>query len=83
MDHLRVLAQLGAYPVPCVHLLVSHWPVTQGCLLLFLGRIADLFGRKNTFIFGCGFMGILGLGCGFAQGMFPAPHAVLLVLTRS
>ncbi|OJT07812.1 Drug resistance protein [Trametes pubescens] len=47
--------------------IISAYSLSSGCLLLFLGRIADLFGRKNTFIFGCGFMGLLGLGCGFAQ----------------
>ncbi len=38
-------------------------------MLLFLGRLADLFGRKLTFIAGCVAMGVFGLGCGFAQGM--------------
>ncbi|KAI0833324.1 major facilitator superfamily domain-containing protein [Trametes gibbosa] len=47
--------------------IISAYSLSSGCLLLFLGRIADLYGRKNTFIFGCGLMGILGLGCGFAQ----------------
>ncbi|KAI0327076.1 efflux transporter [Cubamyces sp. BRFM 1775] len=47
--------------------IISAYSLSSGCLLLFLGRIADLYSRKYTFIFGCGFMGILGLGCGFAQ----------------
>lgn len=49
----------------------------QGCLLLFLGRLADLFGRKITFIAGCVVMGVFGLGCGFAQGMYAAPRSRL------
>ncbi|KAI0350433.1 efflux transporter [Trametes cingulata] len=47
--------------------IISAYSLSSGCLLLFFGRIADLYGRKYTFIFGCGFMGILGLGCGFAN----------------
>ncbi|KAM5539739.1 hypothetical protein V8D89_006552 [Ganoderma adspersum] len=47
--------------------LVSAYTLSSGCLLLVLGRLADLFGRKLTFILGCACMGIFGLGCGFAQ----------------
>ncbi|KAI1781687.1 major facilitator superfamily domain-containing protein [Ganoderma leucocontextum] len=46
---------------------VSAYSLSSGCLLLFLGRLADLFGRKLAFILGCACMGIFGLGCGFAQ----------------
>ncbi len=71
--------------VPCAHgyrrptdlirlCIATRGPCTdiatpQGCMLLFLGRLADLFGRKLTFIAGCVAMGVFGLGCGFAQGM--------------
>ena len=48
----------------------SYRRCVQGCLLLFLGRAADLYGRKRGFILGCACMGIFGLGCGFAQGTF-------------
>ena len=59
--------------LPSIHSFVSpHFLITsragQGCLLLFLGRIADLYGRKITFMLGCACMGIFGLGCGFAKG---------------
>ncbi|KAI1786595.1 efflux transporter [Ganoderma leucocontextum] len=47
--------------------IVSAYSLSSGCLLLFLGRLADLFGRKLAFILGCACMGIFGLGCGFAQ----------------
>ncbi|KAI0364249.1 efflux transporter [Pilatotrama ljubarskyi] len=47
--------------------IISAYSLSSGCLLLFFGRIADLYGRKYTFIFGCAFMGFLGLGCGFAN----------------
>ncbi|KAI0668012.1 efflux transporter [Trametes maxima] len=47
--------------------IISAYSLSSGCLLLFLGRLADLYGRKYAFIFGCGIMGVLGLGCGFAQ----------------
>ena len=59
--------------LPSFHPFISpHFLITsralQGCLLLFLGRIADLYGRKITFMLGCACMGIFGLGCGFAKG---------------
>ncbi|CDO78208.1 hypothetical protein BN946_scf184701.g6 [Trametes cinnabarina] len=47
--------------------IISAYSLSSGCLLLFLGRIADLYSRKITFIAGCAFMGAFGLGCGFAQ----------------
>ncbi|KAJ2991921.1 hypothetical protein NUW54_g8066 [Trametes sanguinea] len=47
--------------------IISAYSLSSGCLLLFLGRIADLYSRKYTFIIGCAFMGAFGLGCGFAQ----------------
>ncbi|TBU27562.1 efflux transporter [Dichomitus squalens] len=47
--------------------IISAYSLSSGCLLLFLGRLADLFGRKISFIAGCAWMGIFGLGCGFAQ----------------
>ncbi|TFK78784.1 MFS general substrate transporter, partial [Polyporus arcularius HHB13444] len=46
---------------------ISAYALSSGCMLLFLGRLADLFGRKLTFIAGCVAMGVFGLGCGFAQ----------------
>lgn len=39
----------------------------QGCLLLFLGRIADLYGRKLTFLIGMVFLGAFSLGSGLSQ----------------
>ncbi|KAH9895305.1 efflux transporter [Cubamyces lactineus] len=47
--------------------IINAYSLSSGCLLLFLGRIADLYSRKYTFIGGCAILGILGLGCGFAQ----------------
>ncbi|OSC97830.1 efflux transporter [Trametes coccinea BRFM310] len=49
--------------------IISAYSLSSGCLLLFLGRIADLYSRKWMFIFGCAFMGVFSLGCGFAQGI--------------
>ncbi|GBE89989.1 efflux transporter [Sparassis crispa] len=46
---------------------VSGYSLSSGCLLLFLGRLADLYGRKLTFLFGAFVMGVFGLGCGFAK----------------
>ncbi|KAI0078556.1 MFS general substrate transporter [Panus rudis PR-1116 ss-1] len=47
--------------------LVSAYSLSSGCLLLFLGRLADLYGRKRTFLLGIAFQGAFGLGCAFAQ----------------
>jgi MFS family permease len=41
---------------------------SKGCLLIFFGRLADLYGRKRAFILGNIFSALFGLGCGFAQG---------------
>ncbi|KAI0788398.1 efflux transporter [Fomes fomentarius] len=47
--------------------IISGYSLSSGCLLLFMGRLADLFGRKYTFILGCVLMGVFGLASGFAQ----------------
>lgn len=47
--------------------LVSAYSVTSGCFLLLIGRIADLYGRKKTFLIGTAILGAFGLGCGFAH----------------
>ncbi|OSC97829.1 efflux transporter [Trametes coccinea BRFM310] len=47
--------------------IVSAYSLSSGCLLLPLGRIADLYSRKWAFTLGCASMGIFSLGCGFAQ----------------
>ncbi|KAJ7474230.1 major facilitator superfamily domain-containing protein [Mycena latifolia] len=39
----------------------------QGCLLLFFGRLADLYGRKNAYLLGSAFLAVFSLACGFAQ----------------
>ncbi|OCH86167.1 efflux transporter [Obba rivulosa] len=46
---------------------VSAYSLSSGCLLLFFGRIADLYGRKLCFNLGIIFMAVFALGCGFAQ----------------
>ncbi|KAI0077783.1 MFS general substrate transporter [Panus rudis PR-1116 ss-1] len=47
--------------------LVSAYSLSAGCLLLFLGRVADLYGRKKVFLLGILIQGAFGLGCSFAQ----------------
>ncbi|KAL6303364.1 major facilitator superfamily domain-containing protein [Sparassis latifolia] len=54
---------------------VSAYSLSSGCLLLFLGRLADLYGRKLTFLFGAFLMGVFGLGCGFANVQFTSGNA--------
>ncbi|OCH91774.1 efflux transporter [Obba rivulosa] len=45
----------------------SAYSLSSGCLLLFFGRLADLHGRKLTFLLGSAFLTVLGLACGFAK----------------
>nr|GAT45298.1 MFS general substrate transporter [Mycena chlorophos] len=47
--------------------LVSAFSLSSGCLLLLLGRLADLYGRKKMFMAGTVYLGLLSLGCGFAK----------------
>ncbi|KAJ7139217.1 major facilitator superfamily domain-containing protein [Mycena epipterygia] len=47
--------------------LVSAYPLSSGCLLLFFGRLADLHGRKNAFLLGSAFLAAFTLACGFAK----------------
>lgn len=47
--------------------LVSAYSLSSGCLLLFFGRLADLYGRKKAFMLGTICQVAFSLGCGFAQ----------------
>lgn len=47
--------------------LVSGFALSSGCLLLFFGRLADLYGRKKAFMLGSFIQGVFSLGCGFAK----------------
>ncbi|KAG1736334.1 major facilitator superfamily domain-containing protein [Suillus lakei] len=47
--------------------LVSAYSLSSGCLLLFFGRLADLYGRKKAFMVGTLCQIAFSLGCGFAQ----------------
>ncbi|KAI0767927.1 major facilitator superfamily domain-containing protein [Irpex lacteus] len=46
---------------------VTAFNLSAGCLLLLMGRLADLHGRKRVFLLGVAFMGVFSLGSGFAQ----------------
>ncbi|KAI0086514.1 efflux transporter [Irpex rosettiformis] len=47
--------------------IVSAFNLSSGCLLLLMGRLADLYGRKHVFLLGVAFIGIFSLGAGFSQ----------------
>ncbi|KAG1735286.1 major facilitator superfamily domain-containing protein [Suillus paluster] len=47
--------------------LVSAYSLSSGCLLLFFGRMADLYGRKKAFMIGTLLQIAFSLGCGFSQ----------------
>ncbi|KAJ6480375.1 MFS general substrate transporter [Mycena sanguinolenta] len=57
--------------------LVSAFSLSSGCLLLLLGRLADIFGRKKFFLLGTGWLVVFSLGCGFAK------NAITLYLLRA
>ncbi|KAJ6514273.1 MFS general substrate transporter [Mycena vitilis] len=47
--------------------LVSAYPLSSGCLLLFCGHIADVHGRKRVFVGGSAILAAFTLACGFVQ----------------
>ena len=55
--------------------------VCQGCLLLSLGRLADLYGRKKTFLAGALWLAAFAIGCSFANGRFSNSLRVRLSLS--
>ncbi|KAJ7250751.1 MFS general substrate transporter [Mycena rebaudengoi] len=64
---LPVVGEDLSIPEDQLQWLVSAFSVSSGCLLLLLGRLADLFGRKRFFILGTIWLGVLSIGCGFCQ----------------
>ncbi|KAG7091760.1 hypothetical protein E1B28_008161 [Marasmius oreades] len=47
--------------------IVAAYPLSSGCLLLLIGRLADLYGRKKAFILGNLWLIAFTLGCSFAN----------------
>ncbi|KAF8992537.1 major facilitator superfamily domain-containing protein [Cyathus striatus] len=47
--------------------LLSAYSLSSGCLLLVFGRLADLHGRKKTFLLGSFWLMAFTLGCGFTS----------------
>ncbi|KAF9456823.1 major facilitator superfamily-domain-containing protein [Collybia nuda] len=47
--------------------LVSAYPLSSGCLLLFFGRLADLYGKKKAFLLGSFISAVFTLACGFVK----------------
>ncbi|KAJ7635334.1 MFS general substrate transporter [Roridomyces roridus] len=56
-------------PEELLQWLVSAFSLSSGCFLLLFGRLADLYGRKKMYVGGTIYLGILHLGCGFAQNI--------------
>ncbi|KIM62729.1 hypothetical protein SCLCIDRAFT_15735 [Scleroderma citrinum Foug A] len=57
--------------------LLSSYALSSGCLLLFFGRLADLYGRKKGFLLGMLTQAIFAVGCGFA------PNGITLDVLRA
>ncbi|KAE9396652.1 efflux transporter [Gymnopus androsaceus JB14] len=47
--------------------LVAAYSLSSGCLLILFGRVADLYGRKKTFLAGTLSLIAFTIGCSFAQ----------------
>ncbi|KAE9400439.1 putative efflux transporter [Gymnopus androsaceus JB14] len=54
-------------PVAALDWVVAAYPLSNGCLLLLFGRLADLYGRKLMFLLGSAWLLVFTLGCSFAQ----------------
>ncbi|KAL0957896.1 hypothetical protein HGRIS_000077 [Hohenbuehelia grisea] len=46
---------------------VAAYSLASGCLLLLFGRVADLYGRKRTFVAGCAWLIILSIACSLSN----------------
>ncbi|KAG6332969.1 hypothetical protein ID866_6122 [Astraeus odoratus] len=57
--------------------LLSAYALSSGCLLLFFGRLADLYGRKKGFVLGMLTQLVFAIGCGFA------PNGITLDVLRA
>ncbi|KAL4074935.1 major facilitator superfamily domain-containing protein [Scleroderma yunnanense] len=57
--------------------LLSSYALSSGCLLLFFGRLADLYGRKKGFLLGMFTQLVFAIGCGFA------PNGIILDVLRA
>ncbi|CAK5271957.1 unnamed protein product [Mycena citricolor] len=64
---LPVIARDLHIPESQLQWLVSAFSLSSGCLLLLLGRLADLWGRKRFFVIGTSWLAVFSLGCGFAR----------------
>ncbi|KAF9447312.1 MFS general substrate transporter [Macrolepiota fuliginosa MF-IS2] len=60
--------EFGADP-SLLQWIISVYPLTSGCLLLVLGRLADLYGRKKVYLVGTLILTAFTLGCGFANNI--------------
>ncbi|KAL5485602.1 hypothetical protein ACEPAI_6643 [Sanghuangporus weigelae] len=56
-------------PEDSLQWVVSAYSLSSGCLLIFFGRLADLYGRKKAFMIGTVWLGVFSLGCGFANNI--------------
>ncbi|KAJ3747276.1 putative efflux transporter [Lentinula detonsa] len=54
-------------PQAALDWVVAANPLSNGCLLLLFGRLADLYGRKKVFLVGSLWLVAFTLGCAFAQ----------------
>ncbi|KIK51431.1 hypothetical protein GYMLUDRAFT_50532 [Collybiopsis luxurians FD-317 M1] len=54
-------------PQAALQWIISANPLSNGCLLLLFGRLADLYGRKQVFLIGSLWLLSFTLGCAFVE----------------
>lgn len=88
---LRKMGCNGSFPLtPSQRYVLSSAPspsrldpvVRQGCLLLLLGRLADLYGRKRMFVAGALWLAAFAIGCGFTNGKILSERAPCLIFSE-
>ncbi|RKO92584.1 major facilitator superfamily-domain-containing protein [Blyttiomyces helicus] len=57
--------------------ILSAYTLAFGCILLLVGRLSDLFGRKRIFMIGCAWMTVFAVICSVSQS------ATMLIIARA
>ncbi|KAF8120110.1 major facilitator superfamily domain-containing protein [Boletus edulis] len=64
---LPVIGRALNIPQDQLQWLLSAYSLSSACLLLFFGRLADLYGRKKAFLIGTSWQMVFALGIGFSK----------------
>ena len=67
---IMILPNIGAdmnIPEASLQWVISSYSLTSGCFLLLFGRLADVYGRRRTFLAGAAWVAVCSIGCGFTN----------------